>query len=224
MKDDPVDIWSSEYSTKYEGANYGPGLAGWVMRSSHELIEMPFHAEAFFGQVVEVGAGSGVHFKSVRHQFAEYRMTDFSDQMLRQAQERASNPRVTVSVEDAAKLSFADASFDRLIATHLLEHLYRPHEVLREWARVVKPGGIISIVLPCDPGLAWRLGRYLGPRQRAKKNGLAYDYTMAREHVNSITGLIAMLRYYFDDRSEAWWPARIPFSDINLIYAVNIQT
>lgn len=222
MRHDPEDIWSSAYSEKYEDANYGPGLAGWVMRKSHALVEKPFGAECKFSRVLEVGSGSGVHIGFVRHSFDEYLMTDFSDEMLKEAK-GLKYEGVRSAVEDATNLSFQDCQFDRVIAAHVLEHLVRPHEVLREWARVLKPGGTLSLVLPCDPGLAWRFGRNLGPRQTAKANGLAYDYVMAREHVNSITNLVSFIRYYFDNREECWWPTKIPFSDVNLIYAVNIR-
>jgi len=193
------------------------------MRRSHALVEKPFGAGHKFSRVLEVGSGSGIHIDFVQHDFDEYWMTDFSDAMLKETKHRRGDARVRISVEDATSLSFPDDHFDRVIASHVLEHLTKPHEVLREWSRVLKPGGLLSIVLPCDPGLAWRLGRNFGPRQRAKANGLAYDYVMAREHVNSITNLVSFIRYYFDDRQESWWPTRVPFSDVNLIYAVNIR-
>lgn len=220
MKDDPPEIWTGDYAEKYEGANYGAGLAGYVMRRSHELVEYPFGKDVEFGKVLEVGAGSGVHIRSVRHQFEEYVLTDFSTDMLSNFD--AGDQKVTIRTEDATALSFADNSFDRVIAAHVLEHLYKPHEVLREWVRVLKPGGTLSLVLPCDPGVMWRLGRYFGPRQRAKQNGLAYDYVMAREHVNAITNLTAFIRYYFNNRKEYWWPFQIPSTDMNLIFATNI--
>jgi ubiquinone/menaquinone biosynthesis C-methylase UbiE len=223
MRADPPEIWTSDYAEKYEGANYGAGLAGYVMRRSHELVEAPFGKDVFFDKVLEVGAGSGVHLRSVRHRFGEYMLTDFSTDMLSNVVASSQPGKVSVVAQDATALSFPDASFDRLIATHVLEHLYRPHEVLREWVRVLKPGGTLSLVLPCDPGMMWRFGRYFGPRQRAKQNGLAYDYVMAREHVNAITNLVAFIRYYFDKREEYWWPSRAHFTDINLIYAVNIK-
>jgi ubiquinone/menaquinone biosynthesis C-methylase UbiE len=191
------------------------------MRRSHELVEAPFGQDVKFGKVLEVGAGSGVHLRSVRHRFDEYLLTDFSTDMLRNV-DAAQHGSVTVLAQDATALAFPDASFDRVIAAHVLEHLYRPHEVLREWVRVLKPGGTMSLVLPCDPGMMWRLGRYFGPRQRARQNGLAYDYVMAREHVNAITNLVAFIRYYFDVREEYWWPFRAPSADLNLIFAVNI--
>jgi phosphatidylethanolamine/phosphatidyl-N-methylethanolamine N-methyltransferase len=224
MRDDPPLIWDGEYSGKYEQANYGRSLAGFVMRKSHPLVERHFGSGVHFSRVLEVGAGSGIHLRYVQHSFDEYWLTDSSTSMLVKAREAHQAPeKVKVSVEDASRLSFGDASFDRVIATHVLEHIYRPHEVLREWVRVLRRGGVLSLVLPCDPGLLWRLGRSLGPRRRATTNGLAYDYVMAREHVNSINNLVVLIRYYFDRTHEIWWPTRIPLSDVNLIYTVNIE-
>ncbi|HSM42956.1 MAG TPA: class I SAM-dependent methyltransferase, partial [Afifellaceae bacterium] len=153
-----------------------------------------------------------------------YWLTDGNPNMLDKARARfGDDGRFRYQCEDATRLSFATGSFDRLIATHVLEHLVHPHEVLREWARVVRPGGTLSLVLPCDPGLAWRLGRHLGVRRRAESAGIAYDYWMAREHVNSIFNLVTFVRYYYDDYRETWWPLRVPFADLNLIYAVNLR-
>ena len=224
MKNDPPVIWTGDYAGKYEQANYGLNLAGLVMRRSHVLLERPFGSDVHFSRVLEVGAGSGVHLNHIRHSFDEYLLTDANDKMLATVRRTHKRPeKISIGAEDATNLSFSDASFDRLIATHVLEHLFCPHEVLREWVRVLKPGGVLSIVLPCDPGLLWRLGRNFGPRRRAKKNGLTYDYTMAREHINSITNLVALIRFYFEEIEESWWPTRVPLTDFNLIYSVNIK-
>jgi ubiquinone/menaquinone biosynthesis C-methylase UbiE len=122
---------------------------------------------------------------------------------------------------DGSSLPFDDCSFNRLIATHVLEHVPFPHLAIQEWVRVLKPGGVLSLILPCDPGWAWRLGRYLGPRKQAEKAGLPYDYYMAREHINSIFNLDQLLKYHFPKREITWWPTRLPFPDINLIYTGN---
>jgi ubiquinone/menaquinone biosynthesis C-methylase UbiE len=131
--------------------------------------------------------------------------------------------RIISKQQDAAHLSFEDAAFDRVIAAHVLEHLYRPHEVLREWCRVLRPGGVMSLVLPCDPGLAWRVGRYIGSRKKFVKAGIDYDYWMAREHVNPIHNLVSFIRYYFSNICEEWLPMRIPSVDLNLFYIAHVQ-
>ena len=84
---------------------------------------------------------------------------------------------------------------------------------------MLKHGGVISILIPTDPGMAWRLGRHFGPRKNALAQGIEYDYVMAREHVNSCNNLIAILRHYFPGSKEAWWPFPIPSIDLNLFFA-----
>lgn len=125
--------------------------------------------------------------------------------------------------QDPTKLTYFDAAFDRLIATHVLEHLRRPVDVLAEWDRVVRPGGLITIVLPCDPGILWRLGRYFGPRRNAEKVGIAYDYLQATEHVNSIFNLSVIMRHHFDINAELWYPARVSLPDLNLFYICHLR-
>jgi hypothetical protein len=46
---------------------------------------------------------------------------------------------------------------------------------------------------------------------------------MAREHVNSITNLVSLVRYYFESIKAGWYPTRIPSIDRNLFYACHIE-
>lgn len=213
-----------QFAANYEALNYAKNMSSRVLAHSHNLLEKPFGPECRYASVLEVGAGSGIHFASVRHRFDTYLMTDSSARMLDQARAKAAaDDRFLFATENASRLSFKDCTFDRLIATHVLEHLNNPHEVLREWARVLRPGGLLSIVLPCDPGFAWRFGRNFGVKQRASAAGMEYAYWMAREHVNSIWNLVTLIDYYFDDIQDLWWPFRIPAADLNLIYVANIR-
>lgn len=225
MQPEPdIHVYNDRLTRAYDSLNYGRSLSAYFMRKGHELLERPF-AGRHFGKVVEVGAGAGEHLGFVRHGFDQYLMTDWNDARLARAREALPEElkaRVTVGREDATKLTLPDASADRLIACHILEHLYRPHEVLREWNRVVRRGGAISILLPCDPGIAWRLGRMLGPRANAERAGIAYDYWMAREHVNPINNLVVFIRYYFGEVAESWYPTGIPSMDLNLFYLCHV--
>jgi SAM-dependent methyltransferase len=49
---------------------------------------------------------------------------------------------------DAYRLPFADASFDRIIAAEVLEHLPADTDAMAELYRVLKPGGQIAVTVP----------------------------------------------------------------------------
>jgi ubiquinone/menaquinone biosynthesis C-methylase UbiE len=227
MRDEPsYQEYMTKWSEIYQLSNYEGGLAAWFLRKSHEWCEESFTRQDMFEKVLEVGAGTGEHIKHIRHRFNEYWITDANLPMLNQAIEdvaSSKNGRIFVQKEDATKLSFSDQSFNRVIATHVLEHIPEPHNVLSEWARVIKPGGVLSLVLPCDPGFAWRFGRMLGPRKKFQSAGIDYDYWMAREHINSINNLVTFVRYYFPDIREQWLPCKVPSMDVNLFYIVHAR-
>ena len=52
---------------------------------------------------------------------------------------------------DIKSLPFADDYADYLAAIHVIEHFYKWEalDVLKEWRRVLKPGGTIILELPC---------------------------------------------------------------------------
>lgn len=212
---------TAAWAGNYDQSNYDANMAGSVLLRSHRLLERDFGPEQHFGQVLEVGAGTMVHLDFIRHGFDRYIASDMNADLIAAAAKRDLRPGVELRQIEGGALPFADDSFDRVIATHVLEHIPEPHLALAEWVRVLKPGGVLSLILPCDPGLAWRLGRHFGPRRRAVAAGLDYDYYMAREHVNSIYNLRQLVRYHLPQRKEAWWPLRIASPDFNLIYCVN---
>lgn len=206
----------------YDDANYASPLQAWVMRASHRLIERKFGPRDHFGSVLEIGAGTGEHIRFVRHGFDEYILSDINAKALEVAQAKLAGMdrgKVRFETQDESGLKYDDNRFDRVVAVHVLEHIYKPHLALKEWCRVLKTGGVLSVLIPTDPGLAWRLGRRLGPRRNALAAGIAYDYVMAREHVNSCSNLVAILRHYFSNRQEVWWPLAFPSVDLNLFLA-----
>jgi demethylmenaquinone methyltransferase/2-methoxy-6-polyprenyl-1,4-benzoquinol methylase len=58
----------------------------------------------------------------------------------------------------AESLPFQDASFDALTFTYLLRYVDEPGDVLRELARVVRPGGTMAMLEFFVPRQPWRLG------------------------------------------------------------------
>lgn len=217
--------WQEAAPRIYEKTYYaGNPLVSKVNLAGHTQIEKPFGSDKHFANVLEVGAGTGYHLQKVKHKFDRYMMTDISADLLEQARKRYNGRSdVGFEVQDATKLTYEDASFDRLISVYNLEHLPQPHRVLKEWRRVLKPGGVMSISIPLDGGVAWRLGRHLTTRKSFAREGLDLNYIIAREHVNPSYNLISLIRHYFKDVDENFFPLRVPMVDINLVYSCNIR-
>jgi SAM-dependent methyltransferase len=95
------------------------------------------------GDVLEVGAGTGQLWTNVDHigQRFDLTLTDFSPAMCEQLR-TVRGARVEQC--DAADLPFPSTSFDTLIANHMLYHLDDPAAALREFNRVLRPGGRLA--------------------------------------------------------------------------------
>jgi SAM-dependent methyltransferase len=61
---------------------------------------------------------------------------------------RASGGTGTVLVGDALDLPFPDASFDRVIAAEVLEHVPEDRRAMAELVRVLRPGGTMAVTVP----------------------------------------------------------------------------
>jgi len=70
-------------------------------------------------------------------------------------------------VADVQELPFTDNSADEIYASHVLEHLPYGNTALQEWLRVLKPGGMLTVVVPDINGVYYmaRYGGKWGPYQ-----------------------------------------------------------
>ena len=123
--------------------------------------------------ILEVGCGPGLLWLNNGYRIpASWRivLTDFSPGMLQVARERLGEERFVYEVADAQSLPFADASFDAMIANHMLYHIPDLPRALAEIRRVLKPGGrfyastigrehmheLDELIWKCWPGSPWR--------------------------------------------------------------------
>jgi ubiquinone/menaquinone biosynthesis C-methylase UbiE len=72
---------------------------------------------------------------------------DISEKMIARAGQYAASHHLEIDfqVGDAESLNFVDGSFDVVVARNLLWTLPRPDQALREWRRVMKPGGRLIV-------------------------------------------------------------------------------
>jgi phosphatidylethanolamine/phosphatidyl-N-methylethanolamine N-methyltransferase len=89
--------------------------------------------------------------------------------MLRKAQRRVADLSLTnvekLEVMDAEHLSFPDASFDVVVANHVISTVPHPEAALDECARMLRPGGEMILLsrIGADRGLRHLVERVLQP-------------------------------------------------------------
>ncbi|HVS48450.1 MAG TPA: class I SAM-dependent methyltransferase [Candidatus Dormibacteraeota bacterium] len=113
------------------------------------------------GRVLDVGCGGGSVAKAVKRERPDLDVfgCDLSESALKIA--GATPEGVDFRLATAERLPFADGEFDFVWIFDVLEHVEDPEQVLREVARVLKPGGGFHIVLPLE-GQPWTLYRLVG--------------------------------------------------------------
>ena len=108
--------------------------------------------------VLDLGCGFGRHAFEVLRRGAEVVACDMALNELYEvratyaAMAEVGEIKVTsgafTSAGDATRLPFQDETFDRIIASEVLEHIYNDEDALDELFRVLKPQGILAITVP----------------------------------------------------------------------------
>jgi ubiquinone/menaquinone biosynthesis C-methylase UbiE len=98
--------------------------------------------------ILDVGTGPGVMAFLLAQQGHRLTGLDLSEGMIEQARMNAATLDLPVSfrVGDAEALPFPDASFNAVVNRIVLWNLPNPKTALREWVRVLKPGGRLVVV------------------------------------------------------------------------------
>ena len=97
-------------------------------------------------RVLDIGTGTGSAAAAARGEGREVIGLDAAPGMLEIA--RREVPDVRFEEMDFAALRFDDASIDVVLAAHALLFATDPAAVLKEWLRVTRPGGRLSLSVP----------------------------------------------------------------------------
>ena len=199
------------------------GLIGTFMHYCHKKLES-YDFKANLAKLLEVGPGTVPHAPYIKHSFDEYHIIETSDYAIEELKKQGFTK---IKNYDGSKIPYPDEYFDRIILSHVLEHIENPHIFLLDIMKKLKKGGILSISLPTDPGLLWRSSRLMIKLLSLNKNqdvsNLEYDYINSIEHINSIFNLRNIIKYHFSGNyHENFLPFKISLPDLNLFYNVHI--
>lgn len=120
------------------------------------------------GKVLEVGVGTGLSLPEYKPHL-DITGIDLAPEMLEKARERIKAEGLknisSLQVMDASDLQFPDASFDTVVGMYLITVVPDPEKVMRELARVTKPGGTVMLVnhFSQEDGLRGWVERQMAP-------------------------------------------------------------
>ena len=126
-------------------------------------------------RILDAGCGEGHLLQKLHERYPEHTYTgiDITDIALQKAKERC--PFADIRSMDLTQLSWSDATFDVVIITEVLEHIFEYEDVLRECKRVLKNGGSFIITFPHES--LWTVARFFLGRRPIK----------VPDHVNAFT-------------------------------------
>lgn len=111
-----------------------------------ELCEQVASLMGTADEVLECGCGTGMLSAAIAPRCASLIATDFSERMLVRARRKCAGARnARFEKADITDLSYADGSFDKVVAANVIHLLDDPASAVRELARVCRPGGMLVV-------------------------------------------------------------------------------
>ena len=221
-----IDI-DAYYANYYDQVNVSARKKSLTFFVMHSFIEI-FHKSDINGEILEVGINKAEHFDFVKKPLLKYTGCDVRNVLLdKETQKYFSSNKIEFVVASIEALPFNDCSFDRVILTCVLHHLDDPVQALLEIRRVVRPNGTITILLPNDPGLAYRIFRAITTLRMARRHGVYREVQLvqALEHKNHFLGLRTMIREFYrrDSLKEIGFPLFFRSYNLNAISLFEIK-
>jgi SAM-dependent methyltransferase len=129
--------------------SFGFILKGWLTdipaKEIPPSIRVPLPIEN--GKVLDIGCGAGHHLLWFKRYGWETYGVEISELACKRARERG----LEVFNGDLLEANFPDDYFDLITIHDVLEHTFKPKEILGKIHRILKPGGIVMGTMPnCD--------------------------------------------------------------------------
>ncbi len=171
-------------------------------------------------KTLEIGAGLGSHLKFENLKLQDYHCLEFREEFCKEIRKILSPEKVWCGdIQDPQSwpAETLKGTFDRIVAIHVLEHLRNLPVALVEIQKLLKPQGILDIVIPCEGGLAHTFARKISAERLFRKNfHMDFLPIHLNEHVNSFSEVIELLKPSFRKVESSYFPLKVPFENLNL--------
>lgn len=114
----------------------------WLARQANNL--------ANGSKVLDIGAGGCPHREKFNH--CEYSTQDFVQLSDSQIQNQEGYGKIDF-VSDILDIPVPDQSYDVILCSEVIEHVPDPVSAIKEFSRILKPGGSLLITAPLQSGL-----------------------------------------------------------------------
>jgi SAM-dependent methyltransferase len=111
-------------------------------------------------RVLELGCGRARSIGALLESIGECRYSGVEASIAAVKAAQKEHPEYDVQTGDITNLTFSAASFDIVTLNYVLEHLPAPYRVIDEILRVLRPGGLVGMIVPVSD-LPWALPRSL---------------------------------------------------------------
>jgi len=180
----------------YEQSIWGKGTASlhWsdptafrLKQSLEAVVSLPAGS-----RVLELGSGAGQFIRAVKKNRLDLDCfgSDISSEALKLAVEANDGVHYALSAENT--LPYGDNYFDAILIFDVLEHVANPGDILDEAHRVLKPGGIFYVFVPCEGDWTsfWHFLDLLGlKKDLTRKYAGHINYFTRKELLTHVTDL-----------------------------------
>jgi 2-polyprenyl-6-hydroxyphenyl methylase/3-demethylubiquinone-9 3-methyltransferase len=148
MQDDYYNkYWSEGHKHTGRRQGYAPNFLRWMERE----LKAPGNGKRL-QRGLEAGCGDASFTGAFSGYFEETHAIDISLAQIEENKQR--HERVLFQAHDLSqKLPFPDNHFDAIWCSEVLEHLFDPLYAVREFHRVLRPGGKLLVTVPYHGGL-----------------------------------------------------------------------
>jgi len=136
----------------WDATDYGSWFKparGQVIDSLEKTALLKALAGQNYKKALDVGIGNGRLLPIYAPHAAHVTGMDISSEQLERATEAARKLKIpfdTVLCQEASRIELDDESFDLIICSRVLQHVYNWRESVAEFARILKPGGDLVLL------------------------------------------------------------------------------